>query len=307
MKTLHPQNSSIQNAVRYGFAGHETFVFRYGWLKKGIDAVENEPNIFLQENALVKLGVGKNMVSSIRYWGLATQLLEEATGRGMGTSDIGKKLLLEWDPFLEDIGSLWLIHWLLVNNSTRAAVWHLAFTGLVNPDFSKQELTDYCLRMADINKIRAGENTISRDVDCFVRTYLAGRNSKGMLEDSFDCPLVELGLIQFLREGERYRFAVSDKPSLPTEVFAYALLEYMSRFRDERQSFSLQECVYGQASPGQVFKLTENAVVDYLERLTELTKGALVLDETEGLKQVYLQNDVKQMDLLEQFYTGNKA
>jgi hypothetical protein len=307
MKTLTPQNSSSENAVRYGFAGHETFVFRYGWLKKGIDAVTEKPNIFLQENALVQLGVGKNMVSSIRYWGLATQLLEETTGRDIDTSAIGKKLLLEWDPFLEDIGSLWLIHWLLVNNSTWAAVWNLAFTGLVNPDFSKQELTDYCLKMAEINKVRAGESTISRDVDCFIRTYLAGRSSKGLLEDSFDCPLVELGLIQFLREGERYRFAVSEKPSLPVEVFGYALLEFMGRFGNERRSFSLQECVYGQASPGQVFKLTENAVVDYLERLTELKQGALVLDETEGLKQVYLQDNVDQLELLEQFYLGSKA
>lgn len=304
MTPITPQDST---PTRYGFAGHETFVFRYGWLKKGVDAVTEKSSIFNQENALVELGVGKNMVSSIRYWGLATQLLEEKTGRGIDTSTIGKKLLLQWDPFLEDIGSLWLIHYLLVNNSTWAAVWHLAFTGLVSPDFSKQELTDYCLRTAENNKVRAGVNTISRDVDCFIRTYLVGKNSKGLLEDSFDCPLVELGLIQFLREGDRYCFVVSEKPSLPVEIFGFALLEFMARFGNQRRSFSLQECVYGLASPGQVFKLTENAVVDYLEQLTQMTNCGLQLDETEGLKQVYVQKNLDQLELLEQFYAGSKV
>lgn len=91
--------------------GHETFAFRNGWLKKGVDAAHENPTIFTNENALVTLGVGKNMVRSIRHWCLTTGLLEEANSPGLSrplqATWLGDRLFLEggWDPFLENEGS----------------------------------------------------------------------------------------------------------------------------------------------------------------------------------------------------------
>ncbi|HUZ00605.1 MAG TPA: DUF4007 family protein, partial [Thermomicrobiaceae bacterium] len=74
--------------ARYGFTGHQTFPFRYGWLKKAVDAVRGDPGFFRRGDALVELGVGKNMVESIRHWGLATQVLTESDrGRVLAVSD----------------------------------------------------------------------------------------------------------------------------------------------------------------------------------------------------------------------------
>ena len=63
---------------RVSFSGHETFSFRYSWLKKAVDATDADPHAFEAADAIVKLGVGKNMVSSIRHWGLVTGMLENA-------------------------------------------------------------------------------------------------------------------------------------------------------------------------------------------------------------------------------------
>jgi hypothetical protein len=289
--------------ARFGFSGHETFVFRYGWLKKGLDAAADNPSIFTQENALVELGVGKNMVSSIRHWCLATKLLTEASGE-LKLSEIGEKLFKDWDPFLEDTASLWLIHWLLINNFERAGLWHLAFKVLVSPDFTKEELTELGDKFAKENKIRANKNTIERDVDIFIRTYLPSRNTKGFAEEGFDCPLVELGLLQQTKNSERYRFSIGAKPNLPIELFCFALLDFIARADSARRTWTLHDCVYGTASPGQVFKLTENAVVEYLEQIGHLTQGAVVFDETEGLRQVYLQRPIEALGMLERYYGG---
>ena len=62
---------------KYKFSGHQTFAFRYGWLEKGVRAAAECPTVFAEEDALVRLGVGKNMVESIRHWCLVTQMLEE--------------------------------------------------------------------------------------------------------------------------------------------------------------------------------------------------------------------------------------
>src|SRR5205085_5338801 len=101
---------------RLSFSGHETFVFRHAWLKKAVDAVAEEPAVFSQDNAIVTLGVGKNMVRSIRHWGLATGMLaEEPKSRGirLQVTELGQMLLGQsgFDPYLEDPNTLWLLHW----------------------------------------------------------------------------------------------------------------------------------------------------------------------------------------------------
>ena len=40
------------------FSGHETFVFRYGWLKKAVDAVTEKTDAFSSDDAMVDLGGG---------------------------------------------------------------------------------------------------------------------------------------------------------------------------------------------------------------------------------------------------------
>jgi len=92
------------------FAGHETFSLRYGWLKKGVDATRERQDIFLQDDALVTLGVGKNMVRSIRHWGLVTGILEESEdvpnnrGRFIRPSPLGDLLFGPHglDPYLDE-------------------------------------------------------------------------------------------------------------------------------------------------------------------------------------------------------------
>ena len=107
------------------FAGHETFAFRHFWLKKGVELINADPEVFQREDAIVRFGVGKNMVRSIRHWCLATRVAEEERGtrlRRLRVTELGNRLLSDngWDPYLEDDATLWLIHWNLASAGTRA-------------------------------------------------------------------------------------------------------------------------------------------------------------------------------------------
>ena len=86
--------------VKPVFARHETFHPRWSWIKKGFDAVEENPEIFVREDAPVRLGVGKNMVGSIRYWCNAFKVLFEDSPSEFGSSLLGNN---GWDPFLETL------------------------------------------------------------------------------------------------------------------------------------------------------------------------------------------------------------
>ncbi|MBE3144653.1 MAG: DUF4007 family protein [Planctomycetes bacterium] len=301
--------------IRSTFGGHEKFVFRHGWLKKGVDAASTDPVVFTRDEALVILGVGKNMVRSIRHWCLATGMLKEesvpyGTPRPLILTKLSRNLLADdgWDPFLEDIGSLWLLHWQLASNQTRTLVWHIAFTRYLVTEFTKKQLIDYIQKELDRAVIRTTEGTVEREVDCCLRTYIPARTKPNVApEESLDCPLAELGLVQYIPDDATFRFNIGPKASLPAAIFGYALFDYLSHIVTSRRTVSLEECVYQYGSPGQAFKLDENSVAEYLEALEQITAGKLHLVETAGLRQIYLDEILNNprafgMQILRQYY-----
>jgi len=293
------KESNLHKKVK--FAGHETFAFRYGWLKKAVDCLAGDRDIFSKDEAIVALGVGKNMVKSIKHWALATQIFEGGK-EGLRVSSLGKRLFNRWDPYLEDPASLWLIHWLLATNPSNAALWYLTFNKYPRPDFTKNQLLEFTLELTSKYDIKVLKSTVGRDIDCFIRTYLPTKGAKNHLEETFSCPLNELSIISQLCDGESYQFNVGFKYSLPEHIAGYALLNYIADTQNSRKTISVSDCLYGEGSPGQVFKLDENSLVEYIEVLQKITADAIELDETAGLKQIYCKEEYPPEELLNSYY-----
>lgn len=278
------------------FGGHEKFAFRQGWLKKGLDAAIYDPLIFRREDAFVTLGVGKNMAASIRYWSLVLGLLQEThaekgRAREAQATFLGRALLANggWDPYLEDIGSLWLLHWQLASNQERGLVWYLSFSRYYDIEFRKVSLIEFLKKQLTQLGIETTVGMIEREVDVFLRTYIPAQSKKGGSdEESLDCPLVDLSLLRTSPGETVYRFDIGVKRSLPAAVFGYALCAFLAEKAAQRSTATVDECLYTPGSPGQIFKLDENSVVTYLEEIDTLTGGVLSLQETAGVRQLYL-------------------
>jgi len=294
------------------FSGHETFTLRHGWLKKAIDAVARNPQIFANDGAMVELGVGKNMVRAIRHWALAADVIKEVPGtRGadliateLGTSIFGQE---GWDPFLEDLNSLWLIHWRLATNERRSTGWCWMFGLLRTDDFTRESLFELFSAESKRRNI-AGPSAASlqRDIDCALRTYVGTRNKGELLEESLDCPLVELQLITADPDGVLFRFNRGPKPSLSDDVFLHCLLEFWDT-RTAGDSLAFSEIAFAAGSPGSIFKLDENALASRLEELERTTNGGLTYDETAGLKQVYRRAKTDKQGALSRYYRSSMA
>jgi hypothetical protein len=291
------------------FSGHETFVFRHGWLKKAVDAVRRNPAAFTSDDALVELGVGKNMVRAIRHWALATGILEEeprTRGAQLRPSSLGEFLFGEQgrDPYLEDPNSLWLLHWNLVTAEGRATTWCWALNLLRSNEFTRESLTEV---VSDELRRRAAEvpseHSLRRDIDCFIRTYVTPKVTRGaVLEDSLDCPLVELGLLEEDSVSGTFRFRRGFQKSLSAEVFVYALVDFWNKVAPERESLAFTDIAYGFGSPGAAFKMDEGSLAERLERLEDATDGNLAYVETAGLKQVYRRSAAPSLELLARYY-----
>ena len=304
---------------KYKFSGHETFPLRFGWLPKGLRALNKDSDIFFNKNeAMVELGVGKNMVRAIRHWCSALELARVDGRKDLGEVEpLGENLFLEpdpWDPYLEDPGTLWLLHWFLANRKEQASTWHLAFTEWNKEVFTKEQLVDWLHGInEDMDTSRATRNSINRDVNVFLRTYVPSEpTAHRPLEDTFDSPFVELGLIR-KEEDDLYKFMKGKKKSLPQEIFTFALIDFWEGLQEEQEeesksaTLSFERVLYMAGSPGGAFQLSEDTLAARLEKLPD--EIGIEFDETSGLRNLLLTNNElpNKIDILQDYYNRTEA
>jgi hypothetical protein len=297
------------------FAGHQTFAMRSGWLKKGLDALSDPAfggsTLFNRDDAMVTLGVGKNMVQSIRHWLLATRVAEEivkAHGREIRPTSLGDAVFGTanrdgWDSFLEDYATLWLLHWQLAGPDSLAFSWAYTFNRFREYEFTRDTLVEAVLNAANgVIAKSLSKETILRDVECLLHTYVGSESSTGG-DDNLECPLQGLGLLRPIH-GRLYRFQFGPKPTLPKPVFYYALLAFWDWKQAGSTSLSAWDITYAEGSPGQVFKLDDDSVMDYLDAISEATDETYVFEDTGIVREVVLkaQIETNPLSLLERYY-----
>lgn len=254
------------------FARHETFHPRYGWLRKAYVAAVADPDAFTRPEATVTLGVGKNMVHAIRYWGWAFKLLEDAPGGGRSPglvpTDFADRLLSEdgWDPYLEDPGSLWLLHWRLLRRPCRVPAWWTAFHALSVHQCDDAMLVQLVLDLVDgaPGWFTTARSSIKKDVDCLFRTYSVRAAARDGLDDLVDCPFRELGLLEPVEgQGRTHRFVTGPKATLPALIVASAVCDYLAT---EAAGTTVEVAVLANepGGPGRAFRLPTLALADAL-------------------------------------------
>lgn len=276
------------NQYRPCFSGHETFPLRYGWLQKAYHAVSGAPSpkdtvhVFRDPEAIARFGVGRNMVGAIRYWAAGAGILNE-TDEGLTTTWLAEMLFGQdgIDPYLEEDASLWLLHWHLAARPRLTSAYWL-FNEFRGGSFVRQDIVTALLTLAqECGWSRVASTTVDRDLQCLLRTYIGGRGSS----DAGDSILAELGLIRPM-DKQRSRLSRGRKPSLPDAVFLFCLNQFWENFSPAQNTMSFENAAYAPRSPGRVFLLDEEDIVERLERLEEVSGGTLAWSETAGLRQI---------------------
>lgn len=293
--------------VQQSFSGHETFPFRYPWLKKGFDTVRQDGDAFLRDDATTNLGVGKNMVRSIRHWCLAAGMIEESPqGGSLRPTKLGTVLLDDQglDPYLEDPATLWLLHWKIASNRNRASTWFWAFSHFNEPEFTRETLTNALFRWTQtLGGKQVAESSLRRDVEVFLRTYVHSSQSKNDFpEDTLDCPLVELGLIVESGDRRSFHFRREAQRNLPDPMLFFAVLTFWDTFAPNIGTLAIHDIARLPGSPGRLFKIDESSLVERLEGIEKQTSGAFSYGETAGLRQLYRRERVEPSDILADAY-----
>ena len=235
------------------------------------------------------------MVRSMRHWAFRSGLIEpsgsDRRGGAYRPTELGSLIFGEAgaDPYMEDPGTAWLVHWQLCSDPYRSpTTWFYLFNDLREQAFTLPEAVGALWRLADEAATKkASRKTIERDVSCFLRTYTSTKpDHKISQEDTYDSPLADLRLLQREPETDRIVFDRSARPTLPPGIVAFAAVSFWDRVAPDSDTLSFEQIAYGPGSPGQVFKLSENALVDHLESIHEATSGACSFDSTAGMRQL---------------------
>lgn len=317
---------SIESSV-LKFSGHQTFPIRYGWIYKIIQEVNDGASISSQDNVeeqMLSMGMGKNMVLSVRHWirNLNLVYCVDKKLQSYELTPLAKALFVgnvAYDKYMDKIGTVWLLHWLAQSIPSQfaelnAARWFFNyFNGL---RVSKEQLRkDIMLSLSNHHK-ELNEATLSKDIDCLFQMYSVRRTAINKInEDSFTSPFTELKLIT-QESSKDFRAELSNESSLPVEVFAYSLIDFMQRKQKDSDgsvintlsTVSFDTLLHDIGSPGRVFRLSASDLSEKLDKLELLSEGKIAWTDTQGLRQVQLNfTDIQSIEpgmYLKQYYQG---
>lgn len=281
------------------FSGHDTFHCKQQWLLKGTRLIEEIGiNEFHNTSEAIKfLGVGKNMVSSVRYWLESFNITS-----GNSITEIGKKILGDTglDPYLEDEGTLWLLQYYLCNNKY-ASIFNIIFSEYfadkVSYEFNENKVLNFLNKYIYDNGLKPiSSNTLSTDFKVFIRSYVSSIKENKTLEDDFNSPLLELNIIETI-DKELYKLNKVSR-NIPMCIFAYSVLDIADKEDKQNLSFRLI-----QETLGNYFCLTNDSLEEHIYQLKDVS-NLFVYNEDGGTANVQIKSNTleERNYILEQHY-----
>lgn len=263
------------------------------WLKKGFDFAAGG-NDFCKADAATKLGVGKNMVASIRFWmrafgltsadaptGIASKIFDTASG---------------YDPYAEDEGTIWVLHFLLAHTG-EASLYGLFFTRFQRErtNFGKEHVVAFVRRiMAENSRLGSfNENTVAKDVNVLLLNYMGG----SVAEENPPL-LAELNLLRLSSDDKQYAFNREGKRKLPDEILLFAILTYCGKERTIDYD-TLQDI-------GSIFCLTDMELISLLMQLQDTHPAHIRYTDTAGIRQIQFLDELTPDSVLDHYYKNEK-
>lgn len=291
------------DVLKFTFSGHDSFQCRHLWLKKGYDFVKEEQS-FNNEDAVVKLGVGKNMVLAIRYWLKAFNIIDNKDS----LTYFGTKLFDEeigYDPYLEDDASLWLLHYQLIKTGL-ASIYSIIFNEFRKEKlfFTKENFLNYLKRIQEINpELSFNDNTVTKDFSVFINMYKNDSDNSN-IEDSSSGILSDLDMLKVSitqdyngKKTEQFQIENYERESLPEAVILYSILDNESY----GHSISLNSLEFDTNSPGSIFALNRSGLVNKISEIVKENKDITYTDNS-GIKELQFKNKPDAYSILDIYY-----
>ena len=296
----------IERLKKVKLKANESFNFREGWLRKGMRCVSDCSTLFSQDDVMERLGVGSKMVKSIRFWLQATALCEEqyaSGGRGKEQviTEYFGQVIAEFDPYFEDMFTLFLLHYHIVSNENLCMVWNIFFNEYRGEDFTRESMEEICSDLLT-RKMESGatfsEKLFNDDCYSVIKMYLNTVTAEDP-EESLACPLSELGLIQ--KSSKVKNSFIKKAPNreiLDNLVILYVIVDNL---KEGKNSVGIDDLLNAPNNIGRVFNLNRVLINEYLDQLR--ISGYITINRTAGLDMIYVETNMTPKDIMIEYYT----
>lgn len=274
--------------TKYSFKRNESFYIREGWLEKAINTIyETQRNIFHKNDGIEYLGIGSNMVKSLKYWLNAAEIIE---GKDSNLTEFGF-LLHKFDPYLDNKFSWQLIHANLVKNEQECLIFNYIFTKQPN-SFIKNELSSSICDYIESKGEKSNRKYIEADLNVFTRSYVNEEIVENP-ENNYNCPLAQLKLLK--KEGNIYR---KTRPSYNS--LSYLVIYYLLEKIYKGKAFDIDDAFEKEESPSRLFNLDKYMFMQFLEDMRK--NGLVTINKTAGLNTVYFEKKIDINEVFEEYY-----
>ena len=286
------------------FRAHDTFSIRKGWLHKGMRHIINNPRIFVDKdiNPMDEFGLGANMVKALRYWLQATGLtIERANGnnRGQHLTEFGE-IVWENDSYLEEDGTLFLIHYFLSTNKDLATAWYYFFNVYKVMDITQDNFVNgiktYLLNESNS---QVSDRTLNEDFDCIIKTYLQS-DKISLPESNLECPLTELALISISDKKKRIYSKSAPHQNAINPLVILAVIINENNKNNGANEIKISKLESDPCNIGKIFNLDSLSIASYLDKLQNMS--LIKVNRTAGLDLIYLDTDWTFRKCVEAYY-----
>ncbi|MEC3884847.1 DUF4007 family protein [Halobacillus sp. HZG1] len=274
------------------YGQHQSFYLRDRWLSKAIKQLRTDSRFFYDKEAFEKIGLGKNMVQSLRFWVVATNMVEEQTNderkkvhHVTGFGDI----IDRYDRHIQYYDTASLLHYHLSNEREPSTVWYWFFNLLDETAISKEELINHFITWVEDNEEKKiSHKSLKRDIDCLIKLYTSGENAQDP-EEIIQSPINKVSLLSE-RNGVVYKKAPKSIEYLGLIALYYTLLDYCQK--NDTFTVSVEEIINREGLWGKVFNMNRNLTIEALHLLTSHKRHPIIFTRTNNLDTVQIpQND----------------
>lgn len=287
------------------FRAHDTFFIRKGWLSKGMERIVSKPDLFVDknENPMDILGIGSNMVKSLRYWLQVVGLTNEPiSGKRVQTLTAFGTEVYKNDRYIEELGTLYLLQYQLAKQKNEATAWYFFFNEFNMSEFTKeefvQEIQNYIMMSGEESSVAL--RSLNEDFMCIINTYLPRYKmtpDKVSPENNIDCPFGELGLIDVAnKKNKTFKKAIPAAKSFNPWI-VLSVIEDQANGRNE---IGLNELLMSPCNIGKVFNLDAITMIDILHLIENL--GMIKIIRTAGLDVIHLNQQLTFIECVKKYY-----
>jgi hypothetical protein len=234
------------------------------------------PQVFADE-----MGVSASRVSNLASLAVAFELLRPVV---MTSTDLGT-LLYRHDPYLDQIGTLWLLHH-LVSSNPRYVVWNRLVNRMIpeNTRLSTVLARPYFDDLVQYFSARSVDEHLRKEIGSFWNAYT---------EQTF-------AHLDYLRAESDLIYVRGNPRPVPPRIFLAATLLYRERYAPGAATLGIPTLASAANSPGRVFGLTERQVRDLLEEVEE--PGGIYVESRADLDQVRFPDGLTFLDAVRRHY-----